>query len=170
MLFFFIGFLFIFIDWPIVLLFGTFDIFPNLVGYLLVLRGAQLLKRESRHFSRVFILSAALCAVSAAELVLSLFGLLSNTILTAALSLLMTLAFLYLTYGICKGVKEMEARRNRPIGTDKLLTAWGFLCLGSLFAYVPLFMSSMYLTSVLLQMLSYGWFEYSLYLIFSKTR
>lgn len=170
MIFFFIGFFFIFIDWPIPLLSGTLDVFPNLVGYLLILRGAQVLRAESRHFSLVFLLSAVLGAVSVAELVLSLFGLLSNGILSAVISLLMTLAFLYLSYGICKGAKDMEARRNRPIGADKLLTAWGFLCLGSLFAYVPLFMPSMYLTCALLQLLSYGWFEYSLYLIFSKTR
>lgn len=170
MIFFFIGFLFIFIDWPVALLSGTLDVFPNLVGYLLILRGAQVLKPESRHFSLVMLLCAILGTVSAAELVLSLVGLLSNSTLAAILSLVMTLAFLYLSYEIYKGTKEMEARRNRPIGADKLLTAWGFLCLGSLFVYVPLFLPSMYLTCVLLQLLSYGWFEYSLYLIFSKTR
>ena len=170
MLFLFIGFVFIFIKWPIALGAGTLDIFPDLVGYLLLLYGAHSLKKESKHFSLVFILCAVLTAVSAAELSLSLLGLLSNTVLSAAVSLLMTLAFLYLTHEICGGAKDMEARRNRPIGVGKLVTAWGFLCFGSLLAYLPLVMPNMYLTCALLELLSYFWFEYSLYVIYSKTK
>lgn len=170
MIFFFIGFIFIFIDLPIPLLGGTLDILPNVVGYLFVLKGAKALKSESKHFSSIFLVGAILTAVSAADLLLSLFGLLSNSILAAAVSVLMTLAFLYLAHEICEGAKEMQARRNRSIGADKLVTAWGFLCIGSILAYLPLVMPSMYLTCVLLQLLSYIWFEYSLYIIFSKAK
>lgn len=170
MIYFFIGFVFIFIDWPIALGAGTLDVFPTVLGYALLIPGAMRLKEESKHFSRVLFSAYGLLAVSVAELVLSLLGVLSTAWLAAVLSVVMTLAFLYLTREIAEGAKEMEARRNRPIGADKLQTAWGFLAIGSLLSYLPLAMANMYLMCVMLELLSYGWFEYSLYLIHTRTK
>ncbi len=170
MLYIFIGLFFVFIDWPIALLGGSFDVVPNVVGYLLVLYGAHTLKDESKHFRDAFFVAIALSAVSVVQTVLSLLGFLSTSIPAATVSILSTLAFLFFTYKLCEGAKEMEARRNRPIGASKLLTAWGFLCIGSLMAYLPLVMPDMFLTASLIQLLSYFWFEYSLYLICSKAK
>lgn len=170
MLYIFIGLFFVFIDWPIPLLSGSFDVAPNAIGYLLALYGAHTLKHESKHFRDAFFVSIALLAVSVAQAVLSLLGFVATSIPLAAVSVLSTLAFLFFAHELTKGAKEMEARRNRPLGASKLLTAWGFLCIGSLMAYLPLLMPDMFLTASLVQLLSYFWFEYSLYLIYSKAK
>ena len=170
MIYLFIGFFFIFIDWQISLGVGTLDVCPNLIGYALILIGAKGLREESRRFDRVHITAWCLLGVSALQLVLSLLGILSEGIISAVISVAVTIAFLYLTREISSGAKEMEARRNRPIGAGKLETAWGFLCVGSLLMYAPLLLPSIYLTCVMLQILSYIWFEYSVYVIYSKTK
>ena len=170
MLYIFLGLFFVFIDWPISLLSGSFDVVPNVVGYLLVLYGTNTLKSESKHFSNAFFVAIALSLVSVAQTVLSLLGFVSTSIPAAAVSILSTLAFLFFARELCEGTKQMEARCNRPIGASKLSVAWGFLCIGSLMAYLPLLMPDMFLTASLLQLLSYFWFEYSLYLIYTKTK
>ena len=170
MLFVFFGLLFVFIDWPISLFGGTLDVVPNVVGYLLAYYGANTLKRYSKHFKTTSLVALALAAVSAVQTVISLIGVASTSIISAAISILATLAFLYLAREICEGAKAIEARQNRPIGVSKLVTAWGFLCVGSLLAYLPLAMPNMFLTCSLVQLLSYFWFEYSLYIIHTKMK
>lgn len=170
MIYFFIGFFFIFIDWPIAVGAGEIDVFPNLLGYLLLLFGARAIKGESRRATPIAILSGCLLAISVAELVLSLLGVLGDSTLAAVLSVLVTLLFLYLAYLLCAVAKEMEAKRQRPIGAGKLETAWGFLAVGALVAYAPLFLPSLTLTAFALQILSYVWFERSLYTVYVKTK
>ena len=170
MLYIFFGLLFVFIDWPVALWGGTLDVVPNVVGYLLALYGASTLKGYSKHFQNVSYVALALAIVSAVQTVISLLGISSTSMASAVISILATIAFLYLAREITEGAKAIEARQNRPIGVSKLITAWGFLCVGSLLAYLPLIMPDMFLTCSLIQLLSFFWFEYSLYLIHTKSK
>lgn len=169
MILFFIGFIFVFLDFPITVGTGSVDVLPNVVGYALTAVAAHRLLPYGRRFARVRLISILLGVVSVAEIFLALFIPTGTSILPAIVSIVSTLAFLLMTYEIAAVTKEIEARANRPVGADKLMTAWGFIAIGSLFAYVPLLMPSMTMTSLMLQLLSYIWFLYSLYLVKSKT-
>ena len=165
MLLFFIGFLFIFLDFPVTIGQATINFIPDFVGYIFLLFGCHTIGKESNHFIPVRIVSFILALWGVANFVLSLIAFEFNTYVNMIVNIVVALGALYLTYEFTEGVKEYELAIGKPIGAAQLSSAWILLCMGNLIFYFSFFFEALTLICILLQLLSLIWFEYAVFSI-----
>ena len=160
MLYFFFGFLFIFLDYPILLGYGgTLNASPDFLGYLLLLTAAIRLKHENNHFRRLTWGTAIALLLGALEFILDLLPFTLPTAATLSLDIVMTIASLYVAYEFAEGAKELERSLYKKLDADKLSSAWIILSMASLLQYLAVYMPSVALPCLVLFLLAVIWFE-----------
>lgn len=162
MWYFFFGFLFVFVEFPldVPMTGGSIDILPSFLGFALLFLGAQGMRTENEHFRRIRIFSLITLAVSAAQFC---FAFLGYKIVELVLFILATAANLYITYEFTEGVKKIERSRYKKLGADKLSSAWIILCMTSLLGFLVPFVPTVALPQLALDLLAVIWFESSLF-------
>ncbi len=166
----FIGFLFVFLDFPMTFGTATINFIPDFVGYILILLACRTLGRESNHFIPVRITAFILALWGIASFVMDAVSFRMNSFADMIADILSTLCALYLTYEFTEGVKEYEMSIGKTIGASQLSSAWILLCMGNLIYYFSLFFEDLTLMCLLLQVLSLIWFEYALFVIYQNAR
>ncbi len=171
MILFFIGFLFIFLDFNYIIGEATVNLIPDFVGYILVFLGSRgTIGRQSNHFILVRIVSLLLMAWSAVAFVMGIVSFEMHYIVRVIVDIVVLLCALYMTYEFTEGIKTYERSIARPIGAAQLSSAWVLLCMGNLIYYFTFFFESLYLVCILLLVLSLIWFEYSVLYIYRELR
>ncbi len=170
MLLFFIGFLFVFLDFPMTFGTATINFIPDFIGYILILFACRTLGKESNHFFPVRISATVLAAWGIATFVMDIVAFRMNNFVDMIADILATLCALYLTYEFTEGIKEYEMGIGKPIGAAPLSSAWILLCMGNLIYYFSLFFESLALICILLQILSLIWFEHSVFMIYQNLK
>lgn len=170
MLCFFIGFLFIFLDFPVSFGASQINFIPDFIGYALILFTCKRFLKENGHFLPVGIASFLLFLWSVAAFVMDAAAFKMNVWVGMIADILVTLCALYLTYEFTEGMKEYESSIGKPLGASALASAWILLCMGNLIYYFSLFFESLTLMCLLLQLLSLVWFEYSVFVIYKNIR
>jgi succinate dehydrogenase/fumarate reductase cytochrome b subunit len=88
---------------------GGFDILPNIIGYILILRGLTELKNINDYFRKANGYTVILIFTSILNFILYFIQTLYNTaIIYVIIQLIITIAFLCLVFSICNGIKEMS--------------------------------------------------------------
>ena len=170
MLLFFIGFMFVFIDYNITIGAASVNLIPDFIGFALVLIASRSYVQKSARFKIVGILSAILGAWGIVAFVLALCSVSLAPIPELITGILATVGALGLTYAFCEGVKEYESGFVKPFGAAQLASSWVLLCMGNLIYYFTLVFENMYLVCILLQLLSIVWFEYSVFSIYQNLK
>ena len=164
MWFYFIGFLFVFLDFDIPLAYGgSLNAMPDFLGYALLLLASRFWQYENEHFRRSRIATLVVFCVSPAEFVLSLTALTLPTPLKLVLSLLMTAGALYVSYEFAEGAKALEQNQYKRLEADKLGSAWFILAASSLLRIVAFYFPSVALTSEVLHLIAVIWFSTATY-------
>ena len=160
MLYFFFGFLLVFLDYPIELAYGgSLNLLPDFLGYGLLLLAGRRLQEENAHFRRLCLGACIAVCLSVAEFTLNLLPAMLPTAVTLIADIAVTLASLYISYEFTEGAKAFEKRRYQKMGADKLSTAWFILCMASLLQFVMLYLPEVALPCILLFLLAVVWFS-----------
>lgn len=171
MLLFFIGFLFIFLDYNYQVGEAIINLIPDFVGYILVFIACHgKVGRQSNHFTLVRIVSVLLAVWGIVSFVMGIAAFDMHFIVRIGVNILTLLCSLYLTYEFTEGIKTYERSLCRPIGAGQLSSAWTLLCMGNLIYYFSFFFEQLYLVCVLLLVLSLIWFEYAVLYIHRELR
>ena len=119
------GFFFIYLSFELNVNRHSLNILPDFVGYLLLLRGTELLDRESRDFSRVRPFAVGMAVYAAVLWVGQLLGVTADTDWIArALRIVSLVVSLYVSRLLVRGVQEMEGRRGAELNGKMLLACW----------------------------------------------
>ena len=159
MLYFFFGFLLVFLDYPIALAYGgALNLIPDFLGYGLLLLAGRRLVEENAHFRRLTIGARIALFLSLAEFALNLLPLSLPTPVTLLADIAVTLASLYISFEFAEGAKAYEHRRYKKMDAEKISAAWLILCMASILQYIMLYLPAVALPSLLLFLLAVVWF------------
>lgn len=154
----------------------NFDIFPDVIGYLLIFIGLSALRPTHRYFGIAWAAAGLQLLVS----VLSFFGFPIGFSLTDSetpsfavllLSSLVTVFELVMMYGICKGIREIGTIRGKTALADSARDCWRLLfVLGALLLFLLPFQLNTYPRgssgySILIIILGFSIFLASLWVI-----
>ena len=167
MLYLFIGFFFLFLEFPIPVGNGTLNLMPACVGGALLLLGIGRLSDGAPRFLRMRLSSLVLIVLSLARTVTSLSGMQTGVWPTLAQALEILLA-LHLAYEVTEYVKAKEKYVSRPLGGKDLSSAWFLLTIGNLLSFFSVYLESMALLCLVLQLLSIVWYQMALWRAYKK--
>lgn len=119
----FIGFLFAFLDFNLLLNGHVLNLLPDFVGTILMLLGTQELSVESERYSPLRPWLLGISAYSALTWVLYLLGRMGN-ILATLLDIVSTCVMLYITYQIIMGFQDMERRHTVDLRATQAIAMW----------------------------------------------
>ena len=121
----FTGMLLIWLDLDITLGTCRIGLLPDFVGYIMLMRGLDSLREESRHFGRVRPWAMVMAVYTGVLYAMDLFGVsVDMPVLDWCLGLVAAIVALAVQYGIVGGVQDMEAAHGWDLQSDKLRTLW----------------------------------------------
>lgn len=168
MLFLFIGFFFLFLDFPIAIGTATLNLMPAFVGAALLLVGFGRIESGESRFLRMRLGAALLGALDLALTLLAVLSVDMGDVLSIVTDALGILLSLYLAYETVQHVKALERKHTRPLGGNDLTSSWFLLALGNLLSLFVVYMDSMALLCIALQLLSVAWYQLALYRAWHK--
>lgn len=133
----FVGFLLILLDFN--LNFGDFTIglIPDFIGCVILVNGFSELADESRIFGSLRSLGILLGIYSGLVYVLDLFGLGGHLgILSLLLGIVYTFLYLYISYRVILGIRDMERTYQADFNSKSLKDAWNVLAFCELAVYI----------------------------------
>lgn len=136
----FTGFLFIFLDFNLILNQGTIGLIPDFVGYIFLVKGIAEMASESTLFMKVRSLCIGMGIYTGALYAIDLFGIKTQLDwLVVLLGVLSTIISLYISYTIVCGVQEIEALRAIDLNGNKLRSTWTYMAICQVAIYISLF-------------------------------
>lgn len=131
----FFGLVLTFVDFFI----NQFDVFPDFIGYALILAGVHQLSQMSGYFSKARIFAAIMLVYSLSDL----FHLKTITVeweffsvLLVAANLFLVFMPIYFLYLITRGVGDLEYRYQADFGAAQLMLLWKVILIVTVLAYV----------------------------------
>lgn len=145
----FIGFLFIFLNFNLILNQGTLGLFPDFVGYILLVKGVIEMASESTLFMKVRSLCIGMGIYTGILYAFDLFGFKPQLgWIGILLGVVSTIVSLYISYVIVRGVQNMEDIRAIDLNGNKLRSTWNYLAVFQCAVY--LFLILPFLAAILL--------------------
>lgn len=170
MLYFFIGFFFLLLDFPIAIGGGSLNLMPACVGGVLVLLGIGQTCDGTPRFLRMRLSSALLVVLNLARTVTDILGIGDEALWHVLAQGFEMLLALYLAYEIAEYVKAKEKAASRPLGGKDLASAWFLLTFGNLLSFLAGRVESIALLCLVLQLLSVVWYQTALWRAHKKMR
>ncbi len=159
MKYYFWGFLLVFLDFNIQLSYGgVLNALPTFLGYTLLLLATWRFGHENEHFRRLKLLAPIALALSVGEFVLDLLALPLPKVAELIISIVMTVAALYIAYEFAEGAKALERSLYKKLDADKISAAWIILCMTSLLEFLIIYIPTVALPCYLLHWLAVAWF------------
>ena len=139
----FVGLLLVFLDLNLGFGDHVFDVLPDFLGYLMMIRGLEILGGESRFFEKAKPLAMGLMIYSA---VLYFVDAMAVTVydqfVSFCLGLVAMAADILLSYWIVAAVRDMEKRQCRELEGEKLHSMWFYAtvvqCITTFCSWIPL--------------------------------
>lgn len=121
----FLGMLLVFLDVSAAVGGGSIDVLPDLVGYLLMLRGLGEISDESPFFGKIRPLAQAMVILSAVLMGTELFAVtVYGRFWHFCLGLAAMISGLLIGFWIVSGMRDMERRRGWDLEGEKLSSMW----------------------------------------------
>ena len=121
----FISLIFLFFHFNLNIGSVAINLFPDFIGYILILIGLRKISNVNRNFEKIRPIAIAMCVYSSIEFVLGFFNFSLSTILiwtVILFSLLSSIITFCVIYSIVKCVEDVELRRGCNLNTSKLKT------------------------------------------------
>ena len=162
MKYYFFGFLFLFLDFDIQFPYGgTLYLAP--IGYGLLILASMRLGHENDRFRRLKLLTPIAFVLSLGVFVLKLCALSLPAVVGPVISVVMTVASLYVAYEFAEGAKALERSLYKKMDADKISAAWIILAMASLLTFLTIYFEAVKLTCALVKLLAIIWFESAIY-------
>ena len=160
MKYYFLGFLFVFLDFNLPLGYGgQINLIPAFLGYAILFFTNRRLGHENGHFRRLRITTAIAFILSTAEFALDLIALPLPKVVELVISVVMTIAALYIAYEFAEGAKDLERSLYKKLDADKISSAWIILSMTALLEFLVLYLPDAMLPCYLVHWLAVAWFE-----------
>ena len=160
MKYYFLGFLFVFLDFNLPLAHGgEVNLIPAFLGYAILFFSNRRFGHENGHFRHLRLFTVIAFFLSAAEFTLDLIALPLPKVAELVISVVMTVAALYIAYEFAEGAKELERSLYRKLDADKISSAWIILSITSLLEFLVLYLPAVVLPCYLVHWLAVAWFE-----------
>ena len=118
------GMVFLFFNFNIFLFIVNINLFPDFVGYILIILGVKELLRQSKHFKQIYPISITMLVLSIIYLVTNLLMIEINAIISGIISIAFMAMFMFLLCKIILGIKDMEKNDDRNYKTGLLYILW----------------------------------------------
>ena len=152
MILFFLGFPFIYFDYPVefnnqIVRFlpdfirfipfesHTINFIPDFIGYLMFFLGCIGIRKENSHITYVRILSVFLGAWSMVATAVQAIGVPIKPLFQTMIDIAASMLMLLMMYHFLEGIRFMQRSLERPIGASQLSYAWIALSAGKLIHY-----------------------------------
>ncbi len=137
------GFIFIFINFSFKFNGSSIDVLPDFIGYILVINGLNEMMSKSILFAKAKPISIVMLIISSLIFVTDLLGITATLGSLNYLRLIVcAILYLYMTYNIVMGVKDLEGKFLIHLDGDALKSNWTFFTifyvLSIILALVPL--------------------------------
>lgn len=160
---FFIGFIFVFLDFDLTLGNSVIGFLPNFIGYYFILLGLREFKGNVMNFDKITSITSFMLIYSVITYVIDFLGM--NTNIAFALGLVSLLGHLYISYNIVIGVKELEISTICNMNSDLLLSRWKFMAFSNiasiLLIFIPVINLITTITALIMGILFLTAFNYS---------
>lgn len=164
MRYYFFGFLLIFLDFNITLSYGgVLNLLPAFLGYALLILASVRMEDKNEHFRRLKLFSPVALALSASVFVLDLTAIALPKVAELVISILMTIASLYIAYEFAEGAKALERSLYKKMDADKISSAWIILSMASLLMFLTIYFEDVLLPCAFVKLLAIAWFESATY-------
>lgn len=163
----FIGFILIFLDFNLNAGNIQIELIPDFIGYILMLRGLDEMSVESKFFMKIKPYVTGMAIYTAILYLLDLIGF-SKTlgVFTYVLALLSIIVFLYISYHIVIGVKDIEGKYNISMNGDQLKSSWTLLAIFNVLTYVSLLIPSLAIICIIVSFIAAIYFL----VVFNKSK
>lgn len=162
MTYYFFGFLFLFLDFGIQFPYGgTLYLVP--IGYALLILASMRLGHENDRFRRLKLLTPIAFVLSLGVFVLKLCALSLPMVAELVISVVMTVASLYVAYEFAEGAKALERSLYKKLDADKISAAWIILAMASLLTFLSIYFKDVALPCAFVKLLAIVWFEVATY-------
>ncbi len=164
MKYYFLGFLFVFLDFNISLGYGgVVNLIPAFLGYAILFFANRRFGHENGHFRRLRLFTVIAFVLSAAEFTLNLIALPLPKVVELVISVIMTVVALYIAYEFAEGAKELEQSLYKKLDADKISAAWIILSMTALLEFLVLYIPAVMLPCYLVHWLAVAWFESAIF-------
>ncbi len=149
----FIGLIFILFDFRLFLFILNFNIFPDFIGYIILLLGILELKKRSKHYKNIIPITIFMIFISSIISIINFLMIKLNLVAYEFINIITTGIFMYLSYEIILGIKDMEKADDNNYKATNLYKIWqvllivlyvGYLCL-----FIPGFSENMFITIII---------------------
>lgn len=123
---FFLGFLFIFVNLNVPFGEITINFLPEFLGYMFILRGIKEFKDYSPEFTKVEPFAKAMFIFSFLPFVFNVTGYNTGMAIALVISAVLITGHLYVSYGVVKGIMEIEINTQNDLLGDKLYSKWKY--------------------------------------------
>ena len=132
------GMIFMFFNFNIDLGATRIGLIPDFVGYMILLNGLNELSQLSNKFEQVKPYTVGMVIYTGVLYGMNLFGLSTWTVgpMTIILGIISTIVYLYISYHIVMGVKDIEIENNKELNFASLYRTWKVAAIFSLITYL----------------------------------
>ena len=160
----FIGFLLILINIDIQLNSSTIGLLPDFIGFIFIAKGLNELKNVSSYFSKISSLTTAMIFFSLFNYFMNIFSIRLNLGVAAfILGIFEVILRMIIMYFTIRGISEMEQIYSCDLNAAVLKKAWLAILISYVFIYLLIWMPSLALLSIVLNVAFCIWFLVSFY-------
>jgi len=145
----FIGMVFILFDFRLFLFILNFNLFPDFIGYIILLLGILELKKCSKHYKKIIPITIFMIIISSIISIINFFMINLNPVVYEFINIITTGIFMYLSYEIILGIKDMEKTDDNNYKAANLYKIWQVLFIvlyaGYLSLIIPGFSENMFI-------------------------
>lgn len=134
----FTGMIFTFLNFNLDIGNAQIGLIPDFVGYIFIIQGLTELSGYSSHFSGIISYSKGMAIYTGIIYVLNIFGFASigGGFIGFIFAVISTVLFLFISYKIIMGIKDIESYRHQNLQSDQLLSIWRVSAILAVVAYV----------------------------------
>ena len=135
----FIGFLLVFLNFNLNLGNSTIGLFPDFIGYIVMINGLAEMAEESQLFLKVKPYAAGMAVYTGILYFIDFLGVSPSLgAFSYILAIVSTIISLYISYCVIMGVKETEEKHNTELNGDSLKSTWNILAVFHIAVYITL--------------------------------
>jgi len=151
----FIGFILAFINFNINIGNSNIGLFPDFIGYILIIVGLEEMVHESTFFIKIKPFVTGMAVYSGFLYFIDLIG--ASVLfgaMTYLLAIISTAISLYITYNIVMGVIDMEGKYNTYLNGENLKSTWKLLAIFNVITFVFLLIPFFAIISIVLSFIA----------------
>ncbi|MDI9508984.1 MAG: hypothetical protein QM217_04120 [Bacillota bacterium] len=133
----FLGFLILFINFELNLDGSTVGLIPDLLGYMIMIRGLNEMAEESFIFVKIKPYAIGMAIYSGVLYIIDLFGFSTRyPISSFVFSIIATAISMYISYSIIMGIQYTEKKYSANLNVQRLKSTWTVLALMHIITYM----------------------------------